>query len=35
MNEKKFYCDNCGEKMDEDCDLCEDCSFEDIEEDEE
>lgn len=22
-----FYCIECGEEMDEDCDLCEDCSF--------
>jgi hypothetical protein len=36
MIENKFYCNNCGEEMNEDCDLCEDCSFDDdVEEDEE
>jgi len=31
--EKEFYCDECGIEMDEDCDLCEECSF--IEQDDE
>lgn len=30
-----FYCDECGEEMDEDCDICEECSFMEEEEDEE
>lgn len=30
---EKFYCEECGEEMDEDCDVCEDCSFELQEED--
>ncbi len=29
-----FYCDECGEEMDEDCDLCEECSFKDDDDDE-
>lgn len=33
--DKKFICSECGEEMDEDCDICEDCSFADVEEDEE
>jgi hypothetical protein len=31
-----FYCEECGEEMDEDCDFCEDCcSMEDEQEDDE
>lgn len=32
---EKFICSECGEEMDEDCDVCEDCSFAEQEEDEE
>lgn len=28
----KFICSECGEEMDEDCDMCEDCSFAEQEE---
>lgn len=31
---EKFICSECGEEMDEDCDMCEDCSFEDQEKEE-
>lgn len=31
--EKVFYCDECGIEMDEDCDVCEECSFIDDKED--
>lgn len=27
MSDKKFYCSECGDEMEEDCDVCEDCSF--------
>ena len=25
---EKFYCEECGDEMDEDCDLCDDCAAE-------
>lgn len=31
---EKFKCSECGKEMDKDCDMCEDCSFADFEEDE-
>lgn len=33
--DKPFICSECGEEMDEDCDICEDCSFADEENEEE
>ncbi len=32
---EKFYCEECGEEMDEDRNICEDCSFADDEADNE
>lgn len=29
----KFICSECGEEMEEDCDMCEDCYFEEQEQD--
>jgi hypothetical protein len=29
----KFYCNECGEEIDEDCDICEDCALADDEAD--
>ena len=31
----KFYCDECGEEVDEDCDYCDDCLWAEDEADEE